>query len=413
MSAARKKRSYARITKAERRSIERALGRGESARSIAGALGRSPSSISDEVRGHRVQAEPRGDCDRPCDRLSRWPWVCDGCPMPGDLGCGRAVTYAYRASDAQAESERVRSESRRGADAREEDFLVIASEIHSDLLRGLSPSQIAAGRSSEFSVSPSTIYRWIDEGYDGMSAPGLRRKVGYKKRRAPAPGDRQGREGVSHRDFLELPEGERDAACETGTVLGRRGDRTRLPALLPGPCRSRLALPLPDGTCGSVVAELDRLERAVGAPAFARLFPVVLTDNGVEFADAGALSRSCLGGGGRFRLFYCDPYRPRQKGACEKNHVEPGKVLPKGRGGTSLDGLTREDCAWVMGQADSLPRPSLMGPGPIAMLRAAAGADADALLGALGVSEVPYEGLDLTPGGLDRDRERRGLPPLR
>ncbi len=59
--------------------------------------------------------------------------------------------------------------------------------IRSDLARGLSPEQIAATRPS-LGVSKSTIYRWADEGYGGMSNMELRRKVGYK----PAGGGSRG-----------------------------------------------------------------------------------------------------------------------------------------------------------------------------------------------------------------------------
>ena len=40
------------------------------------------------------------------------------------------------------------------------------------------------GRAAEFKVAPSTLYRWIDRGYAGMSNMNLHRKVGYKERRA-------------------------------------------------------------------------------------------------------------------------------------------------------------------------------------------------------------------------------------
>ena len=47
------------------------------------------------------------------------------------------------------------------------------------------------------------------------------------------------------------------------------------------------------------------------------------------------------------------------------------------------------------------------------MFRAAYGADADALLDALGVEQLPYGWLDLTPGAIDGARALRGEPPAR
>ena len=65
-----------------------------------------------------------------------------------------------------------------------------------------------------------------------------------------------------------------------------------------------------------------------------------------------------------------------------------------------------------MSQLNSMPRPSLMGLSPFSMLGAAMPEEAGALFEALGVREVPYGELDLTPNALNRARAERGLPPI-
>ena len=67
---------------------------------------------------------------------------------------------------------------------------------------------------------------------------------------------------------------------------------------------------------------------------------------------------------GETRPFYCDPMRSDQKGACEKNHVEIRKLVPKGRG-YRLDRLEREDAALLMSQINSTPRGALAFMSPI------------------------------------------------
>ena len=52
-------RSYARLTRAERNSIERMLDRGESCRAMARELERSPSTVPDEVARHRFVTSPK------------------------------------------------------------------------------------------------------------------------------------------------------------------------------------------------------------------------------------------------------------------------------------------------------------------------------------------------------------------
>ena len=128
--------------------------------------------------------------------------------------------------------------------------------------------------------------------------------------------------------------------------------------------------------------------------------------------NADAIERSALPGRARrLSLFYCDPGQSQQKGGCERNHVDLRKLLPKGRG-ISFDALERADTAVVMSQLNSEPRPSLGGLSPIRMLLAARGADGAALLDLLGIEEIPYEGLDLTPNAVSRARAERGLGPL-
>ena len=74
------------------------------------------------------------------------------------------------------------------------------------------------------------------------------------------------------------------------------------------------------------------MRSALGADGMARVFGAVLTDNGSEFADEGAIAALLGEREGETRLFYCDPRQSQQKGACERNHVEIRKLLPKGAG---------------------------------------------------------------------------------
>lgn len=116
---------------------------------------------------------------------------------------------------------------------------------------------------------------------------------------------------------------------------------------------------------------------------------------------------------GETRPFYCDPMRSDQKGACEKNHVEIRKLVPKGRG-YRLDRLEREDAALLMSQINSAPRGALAFMSPIQMFRAAFGEDAERLLDALGVELPGGERLDLIEGYLDEQQsEARCRAPAR
>lgn len=354
-------RSYGRLTRHERNAIERMLDRNRSAREIAAELGRSPSTVTREVAAHRYVTAPRSRYGEPapedlsgaCPRLAAWPRCCNGCSHRRGYGCSRRPRVFYSARRAQEAADAELSSSRSGIDETEEGAAAKLAAIRGGLARGLSPQQIAAGTPG---LSASTVYRWVDAGYDGMTNMELRRKVGYRPRSHRAPRRATSHSARrSHAAFLALGEDACAAAWEMDTVEGARGDSARLLTLLHRPSRFQLALPLPDGACASVLAALSSLRGVLGEDGARRAFGAVLTDNGSEFADEGAIAALLGERDGETRLFYCDPRQSQQKGACEKNHVEIRKLLPKGAG-VRFDRLTAADCALLMSQVNSEPR---------------------------------------------------------
>lgn len=320
--------------------------------------------MSNEVAAHRFLVAPNSRAGEPapeglgdaCERLRKWPRCCNGCRRRGGYGCNRTPRAAYVARLAQEAAERELAESRRGVDEDEPGFAMKVGAIRSGLARGLSPAQVAALH-PELGVSASTIYRWVGAGYGDMTNMELRRKVGYRPRRRKVP-RRPTRHsaGRSHAAFLALPEGERASAWEMDTVEGREGDSARLLTLLHRPSRFQLALPMAARTCGETKRCLGLVSDALGGrDGMRRVLGLVLTDNGSEFADEGGIAALLGEREGETRLSCCDPMRSDQKGACERNHVEIRKLLPKGRG-ISFDRPTPEDCALVMSQVNSEPR---------------------------------------------------------
>lgn len=405
----------ARMGAGQRMRIEEGLGANESFRSIASAIGRAPSSVSREVLANRdyKRLKDRGDPvdAQGCPRLERAPFVCNGCPKRhGNSSCYRR-RVVYDARRAEALSAERRSESRRGIDMEPERAERALAQVRDALGRGLSPYQASRAMDEDVRVSASTIYDWVGRGYGGCCDAMLERKVKFKKRRrsAPAaPGRRP--QSRSHQAFLALSEDERGGCWEMDTVVGRASDRRRLLTLHHRPTRLQLYLPMADGTCAEVKSRLEGLRARAGEALWARLFRLVLTDNGAEFSDWEGIG-AILGEreGEPPRLYYCDPMRSDQKGACEKNHTELRAVLPKGR---SLEGLTPGDCRAAMSHVNSAPRLSLAGTSPLGAFRFAYGAEGRALLAALGVEEVAAGDLWLKPGLLDRCRAGRGEPPL-
>lgn len=327
-------------------------------------------------------------------------------------GCKRRPHVFYDARAAQLCADSVLASSRRGIDADEPAAAEALELIRDGLGRGLSPEQLSARNGGPVDLSPSTIYRWVAAGYDGMTNMELRRKVGYRPRRhtsetsATRHSPRR-----SHAAFLGMGEDACAAAWEMDTVEGAREDSACLLTLLHRPSRLQLALPLAAKDAGSVAAALAGVRSVLGADGMGRVFRAVLTDNGAEFSDEGAIAALIGEGPGETRLFYCDPGRSDQKGACERNHVEIRKLLPKGRG-LRFDRLAPADLSLAMSHVNSEPRGALGFATPARAFRAMLGEDAVALLEAYGVEDVPIGELDLTPGLIERARAERGDAPL-
>ena len=389
-------RAYGRLTRHERDTVQRMLERRASCREIAGELGRSPSTVSAEVASHRFVTAPKArrgervdasaDLSAACPRLAAWPRCCNGCGRYRAIGCKRRPHVFYEARAAQLCADSVLVSSRRGIDADEPAAAARLEAIRDCLRRGLSPEQMAARNGGPVDLSPSTIYRWVSAGYDGMTNMELRRKVGCRPRK-------------------------RAAAWEMDTVEGARGDSACLLTLLHRPSRLQLALPLEEKTSGCVADALEGVRAVLGADGTRRVFRAVLTGNGAEFSDEEAIAALLGEGPGETRLFYCDPRRSDQKGACERNHVEIRKLLPKGAG-IRFDRLAPADLALAMSHVNSEPRGALGFATPARAFRAMLGEDAAALLDAYGVGDVPIGELDLTPGLIERARAERGDAPL-
>jgi IS30 family transposase len=412
-------RKYFRLTKAERKSIEQALSSKKSARQVARELGRSPSTIINEVKRHRfiscgknkgelVQEMPEEA--KICGHLSAWPWCCNRCPYGGRY-CNRRWKCRYDASLAQHLADQTLVDARRGVNMSPEEYEALMSAIRHDVSRGLSPAQIVEGRKEEFNTSTSSIYRWIEKGYYGMTNLELRRKVGYKKRIKHTTKPTAHGKNRSYKAFLALGEETCESACEMDTVIGKSHDSQCILTLYLRPYHFQFALLLPEKTSSAVTAALDGLEEILGLKLFKQLFGLILTDNGVEFSDFKTIERSAVSKRSRTKVYYCDVRQSQQKAGCERNHVELRKLLPKGRN-ISFDDLDSWDMSVVMSEMNSEPRPSLLGASPISLFLACQKQAAAILFPSLGIEEIAYKDLLLNIKAINKARKERCLPPL-
>lgn len=451
------KQRYTQLNLKERKQIQDGLDRGDSFRAIARLIGRNVSTVSREVRENRhVRAfkarrsacRDRNWCKRigvceeclregaycagcdardcrdrctsyaeqvACDVLVRAPWVCNAC-RKNRYGCNRQNRYVYDADLAQRTSEERRSASRQGIDMAPTRAKVALAHIKDGLSRGLSPYEISVLYEDVVGVHRSTIYRWVEAGYGGLTNLELERKVGFRPRRKnPAKRTTRHSPKRSYDEFERLACGLKESRSELDCVMGRARDTRAVMTLYNLPSHIQLAFLLDAHDCENVKHWLEALRSVMPKCMYERWTRVVLTDNGEEFSDEDGIG-ALLGervehGSLKVRLFYCDPRQSQQKGSCEKNHTEVRQILKKGM--FAFDGLERADLAVLMSHVNSNPRESLGGKTPIQMLRFVYGQeDADALLGAFGIREIGRDELVLKPEILDIERAKRGKGPL-
>ena len=241
----------------------------------------------------------------------------------------------------------------------------------------------------EFPVCVRTFYNYMGRGIVGLASMELPRKVRYaprKKRREDSP--KMSLEGRTYADWPELPEEMRLRTVQVDCVEGLRRNSKAMLSLHFVRLFLQIHVLLESKTQACVKGALDALEEYCEG-AFADVFPVILGDRGSEFLDFGKIETG-MDGARRTSMFYCDPVKPGQKGAAEKNHVELRKILPKG---TDFDALAFADVSLACSHANSYVRPG-QGAAPIALASLALPRN---LLESLGIEAVPPDDVIMKP----------------
>ena len=380
------------LTLDERNYIEQELMKNTSFKEIAHYLGKDPSTISKEVKKHRIKKEGQSihvgfnhcarrynchrknicstrckreckqckDCnsvcpdfeDGICFRLKRAPFVCNGCS--NRFNC-RNTKYYYRALPSFNNYKDILSESRKGINMTELELSNLDKLVSPLIKQGQSISHIY--QTHDIPCSLSTLYRYLSKNCFSVGPIDLPRKVRMKKRRQrrTKPKDTKARTNRTYEDFQKYIEIHPELPIvEMDTVEGSKGGKVLL-TLLFRSSRLMLAFILIEKTQKEVLRIFNMLEYELGNVLFEKTFPIILTDNGTEFGNPLSLEFN-EDGIGRTRIFYCNPRASYQKGMIEKNHEFIRYVLPKG---TSFDNLLQPDIDLMINHINSLGRNSL------------------------------------------------------
>ena len=369
------------LTLSDRNDIQLGLERGETFKAIGHLILKDPTTVSKEVKRNR-QARDSTSNNLPCPLLDKAPFVCNGCPKRRQ-NCGYQKIF-YLAKQAQKQYEQTLVEAREGTPLNSQTFWDMDKIISDGVKKGQHIYHIL--KTHNLDVSSSTVYRHIRKGYLSIAPIDLARAVKFKERRKnnlPSI-PKEAKKGRSYEDFQNyLSLNQLDYWLEMDTVMGRMGGKVLLTFNLSF-CNFIFARLLDNKTALEVTKHLYDIKNTLyqADKDFFQLFPVILTDNGGEFARVDDIEMDVRG---ESKLFFCDPNRSDQKGRIEKNHTLIRDILPKG---TSFDNLTQEDINLICSHVNSVKRAALNGKSAYELFTFTYGEEISKLLG---ISKIPAE----------------------
>ena len=369
------------LTLSDRNDIQLGLERGETFKAIGQLILKDPTTVSKEVKRNRQVRE--STCHNlPCPLLDKAPFVCNGCPKRRQ-NCGFKKIF-YLAKQAQKQYEQTLVEAREGTPLNSKTFWDMDKVISDGVKKGQHIYHIL--KTHNLDVSSSTVYRHIRKGYLSIAPIDLARAVKFKERRKSKLSSipKEAKKGRSYEDFQNyLALNQLNSWLEMDTVMGRMGGKVLLTFNLSF-CNFIFARLLDNKTALEVTKHLYDIKNTLhqADKDFFQLFPVILTDNGGEFARVDDIEMDVRG---ESKLFFCDPNRSDQKGRIEKNHTLIRDILPKG---TSFDNLTQEDINLICSHVNSVKRAALNGKSAYELFAFTYGEEIPKLLG---ISKIPAE----------------------
>jgi len=369
----------------DRIEIQSCLDRGMTFKAIAKRVGKDQTTISKEVKKHIAKSpsdvkhmDAGGNPEhKVCPLLLKAPFVCNPCKKR-HYRCAYPKQM-YSAKAAQSEYRELLAESREGIPLNKERFYEIDAVISAGIKKGQHLYHIM--ESNSLDISKSTAYRHLHRGYLSVCKLEFPRVVKFKARKQKAADyvPKAAKIGRTYDDFLNYVSVNGISSwTEMDTLIGRIGGKTILTFDLTF-CNFMFGILLNDRTSVSVTEAIQTLKSILGdaGSRFGDIFPLILTDNGGEFANVHAIEAD-MDGGIETMLFFCDPQMSSQKPKVEKNHTLFRDIAPTG---TSFDGFTQDIVNLIFSHVNGVKRKRFNGKSPYDLFTFTFGIDIASLLG--------------------------------
>ena len=357
--------NYCHLSYEERKNIEDGLNSRKSINQIAKELNRTHSTILREIDRNKIYSKPSSfnnynvnfNKDLTCEKLSKTPYVCNGCKSRSGCRKQRWTYYARKANDSYKE---LISSCRQGISLTEEEIYNINNIIVPLVKKGQTTNHLYINHPEVLNFSKASFYNYINNGVFEFGPLDFPRIVKHKKRKNKKRRTRQEREiliGRKYIDFIEFTSKHPELnIVEMDTVEGLKTDSNCILTLFWRKSNFMLMFLLESQTTDEVTKVFEYLQQTLLEDDYKKLFQVILTDNGKEFYDVLNIECNHKTGEQISKVFYCDPGASWQKGGIEKNHEFIRYVLPKK---TTFKNLTQNDCLIIANHINSLCRDSL------------------------------------------------------
>lgn len=364
--------NYTHLVIEQRNTIEYFLGINKNFSYIGNSVNVDRTTVAKEIKRNRyIKSSFYDKFDKlgidsaieKCDLLKKPPYVCNSCP--NKRYCTKHKLY-YNARYAQENSDYNLINSRTGINISPN----VIDEIENTIVpliknKKQSVNQIYANHSDILFFCKTSFYKYINLGVFSLSNLDLPKKVKYKKRKSNKDNDYKRKLALlknrTYEDYLTFTtEHPKMNVCEMDTVEGKKGGKVFLTIIIKDTKFMFIRL-LDKKNVASVNKEIDNLKEVLGIKLFAKIFRIVLTDNGSEFFDPLRIERDYNTGNKIGNVFYCKPYSSYQKPNIERNHEYIRRVFPKG---VSFDELSKEQVQKLEYTINNIPRDKFNGKSP-------------------------------------------------
>lgn len=341
------------LDSSERMLIQACLAKKMSLGDIARRMGRNKSTISREISNHLIIVE--GYNEKPCIHTNKY-FVCNICPMKGT--CSHTKRY-YNFEKAEYETTKLRKSARSKTQLNKDKINLINNLITEEireLKQSLHHAYIANPILTKI-CSERTIRRLIYRGELKIKAHELRKYVVYKHDYEKGKNfylkDVRVIIGRQFNDYLKyVNKHKRMNIVQYDSVIGKITDEVALLTITFPKYEFQFGILIKKGDPNNVKTKIKYLFKRLGSEFVKEIFPINLSDNGIEFSYFNEIETNDLGER-LCRTFYTNPYKATDKPHCERYHELIRYFIPKGK---SLNFLTQDKVDWMFSQINSYVR---------------------------------------------------------